>query len=323
MDGGPLDDTLRGVGVRAEWSGLPAGVRQDIEQLLGADVVEAESQQGGFSPGVAARVRLRDGRRVFVKASSSEMSPDSPEINRREAMIASALPTTVPTPRLLTTYDRGGWVALVFEDVCARSPQLPWRQPELDRVIAAVTELATSLTPSPIVLPPISGESEGFAGFQDLRALAADGDELDGLDPWIVRNLDRLADLHDGWAEATRGGTLLHLDLRADNLLLTDERVMFIDWPWAAVGAAWIDLLGMLPSVAMQGGPSPSEVFDTNPLARQAEPEAVTVTLAGLTGMFVSQSRLPDPLGLPTLRRFQRAQGLQAARWLQQRTGWR
>ena len=57
MDGGPLDDTLRGVGVRAEWSGLPAGVRQDIEQLLGADVVEAESQQGGFSPGVAARVR--------------------------------------------------------------------------------------------------------------------------------------------------------------------------------------------------------------------------------------------------------------------------
>jgi hypothetical protein len=41
MNASPLDDTLRGVGVRLDWSGLPAVVRRGIEQLLGADVVEA------------------------------------------------------------------------------------------------------------------------------------------------------------------------------------------------------------------------------------------------------------------------------------------
>lgn len=275
--GSPLDETLRGVGVRRDWSHVPSQVQQGIEQVLGAGVVEAEAQPEGFSPGVAARVRLSDGRRVFIKASGAELNPDSPEINRREASVASRLPMGVPAPRLLSSYDERGWVALVFEDVCARPPHLPWRRPELDRVVAAVVALSTSHTPSPIRLDPIFERAEGFAGFQALRAMSAEGEDLQALDPWIARNLDRLADLHDTWSEATRGETLLHLDIRADNLLVTDERIMFIDWPWATVGAAWIDLVFMLSCVAMQGGPTPWDVFDRNPLARHSDPESVTV----------------------------------------------
>ena len=213
MNPGPLDDTLRGVGVRIDWSGLPEDVRHGIEQLLGAGVVEAESQRGGFSPGVAARVRLSDGRRLFIKAAGAETNPDAPEIHRREAMVASGLPATVPAPRFVASYDHDGWVALVFEDVQARPPQLPWRRAELDRVVAAVGDLATSLTPSPVVLSPITDDADGFAGFQELRALTATEDTLDELDPWVVRNLDRLAELHDLWSDSTGGDTLLHLDI--------------------------------------------------------------------------------------------------------------
>src|SRR5205823_3715912 len=70
--------------------------------------------------------------------------------------------------------------------------------------------------------------------------------------------------------EATTGTTLLHADLRADNILLTPSRVFFIDWPWASLGASWVDLLFMLPSVAMQGGPKPWQIFDDHPLGRRA-----------------------------------------------------
>lgn len=42
---------------------------------------------------------------------------------------------------------------------------------------------------------------------------------------------------------AGRGPTLLHSDLRADNLLLTPTRVVAVDWPWASVGAAWAGFL--------------------------------------------------------------------------------
>ncbi len=185
--GSPLDETLRGVGVRRDWSHVPSQVQQGIEQVLGAGVVEAEAQPEGFSPGVAARVRLSDGRRVFIKASGAELNPDSPEINRREASVASRLPMGVPAPRLLSSYDERGWVALVFEDVCARPPHLPWRRPELDRVVAAVVALSTSHTPSPIRLDPIFERAEGFAGFQALRAMSAEGEDLQALDPGIAR----------------------------------------------------------------------------------------------------------------------------------------
>ena len=57
------------------------------------------------------------------------------------------------------------------------------------------------------------------------------------------------------------GDSLLHFDVRADNVLLTDTRVHFVDWPWAAVGVRWLDLVAMLPSVAMQGGPDPESVW--------------------------------------------------------------
>jgi Phosphotransferase enzyme family len=61
-----------------------------------------------------------------------------------------------------------------------------------------------------------------------------------------------------GWRRlAAAGPALLHGDLRADNLLLTPGRVVAVDWPRACAGAAWVDLLLLLPSVAMQGGPNP------------------------------------------------------------------
>ncbi len=321
-DGPPLDDALRGLGVRIAWSDLPEAVRRGIEQMLGGVVANADSQPGGFSPGVAARVQLVDGRRVFVKVVGETLDAHAPVLFRREAQVAAALPDGVPTPLFIDAYDDGGWVALVFEDVESRTPRLPWRTDELDRVLAALSELGRSLTPSPIELARISENASGFSGFRELSRELASGSTLADLDPWIQRHVHRLAALHDGWQEATEGDTLLHLDLRADNVLLTEERVLFVDWPHATVGAAWIDLVFLLPSVAMQGGPAPWSIFDGHPVAQDLDDEAVTIALAGLAGMFTAFGRRPDPPGLPTLRRFQRAQAAEAVRWLQRRTGW-
>jgi hypothetical protein len=104
--------------------------------------------------------------------------------------------------------------------------------------------------------------------------------------------------------------------------LLTPTTVFFVGWPWASRGAAWIDLLFMLPSVAMQRGPQPWEIFDGHPLARAVPDDRVTAMVAVITGFFIRQSGLPSPPGLPTIRAFQRDQGLPALAWLKRRTGW-
>jgi aminoglycoside phosphotransferase (APT) family kinase protein len=225
---------------------------------------------------------------------------------------------------MLWSLDRRGWVALAFEDVDGAHPALPWRPGELRRVMAMVADLAATLTPAPPGLPPVAERLEDtFTGWRRLAAASAAGDDdLAGLDPWAARHLDRLAGLEAGWPAAAQGRTLLHLDLRADNLLLTPARVVAVDWPYAAVGAAWVDLLLLLPSVAMQGGPDPEATFAAHPVAAGADPAAVTAVLAAFTGFLLGGARLPPPPGLPTVRAFQLGQGVVALDWLRRRTGW-
>jgi aminoglycoside phosphotransferase (APT) family kinase protein len=311
-------------GQRLAWADAPAWLRAEVAARLGGEVVEAATQPTGFSPGLAVRLRLADGRRAFVKAVGPEPNPDSPGIHRGEARTMAALPRSAPAPRLLWSLDRHGWVALAFEDVDGAPPTLPWRPGELRRVLAMVAELAAALTPAPPGFPPIAERlGDVFDGWRDLAGARASGDDdLAGLDPWAARHLDRLADLEAGWPAATGGRTLLHADLRADNLLLTPTRVVAVDWPYACVGAAWVDLLLLLPSVSMQGGPDPEPTFAAHPVAAGADPPAVTTTLAAWAGFLIGGSRLPPPPGLPNLRAFQLGQGMVALDWLRHRTGW-
>jgi aminoglycoside phosphotransferase (APT) family kinase protein len=304
-------------GARLAWEALPPRVQGEIEGQLGSAVARADTQPGGFSPGVAARLHLVDGRQVFVKAVGPEPNPDSPELHRREARVAAALPPEAPAPRLLFAHDEEGWVALVFEHVDGREPELPWREDELERVLAALTDLAEALTPAPLEAPP-AGEAidELFHGWRTL----ASGDAA-GIDPWAAGRLDELAALEARWAERATGSTLLHCDVRADNILLTPDRVVFVDWPFACVGAGWVDLLLFLPSVAMQGGPRPWEVFEAHPLSRAVPAERALPVIAALAGFFVQRSALPAPPGLPTLREFQRAQGVETLAWLRRSLG--
>src|SRR3984893_2675291 len=84
-----------------------------------------------------------------------------------------------------------------------------------------------------------------------------------------------------------------------------------------------MECLQILPSIAMQGGPKPWEIFDSHPLGRNAPERKVSAVLAAVAGYFIRQSRLRAPPGLPTLRAFQRDQGIPAVEWLMRRTGWR
>jgi aminoglycoside phosphotransferase (APT) family kinase protein len=323
-------DTERGrwagppaTGERLDWTDAPAWLREEVEARLGGRVAEAVTQPAGFSPGIAARLRLDDGRRAFVKAVGPEPNPDSPGIHRAEARTMAALPRSAPAPAFLWSLDRRGWVALGFEDVDGAHPALPWRPEELGRVLDMVAGMAAALTPAPAGFPAVGDRlADSFAGWRRLAAARATGDDLAGLDPWAARHLDRLAGLEAGWAAAADGPTLLHSDLRADNLLLTPTRVVAVDWPWACVGAAWVDLLLLLPSVTMQGGPDPEPAFAAHPVAAGADPAAVTTTLAAWAGFLVAGARQPPPPGLPTLRAFQRGQALVALDWLRRRTGW-
>jgi Ser/Thr protein kinase RdoA (MazF antagonist) len=219
-------------------------------------------------------------------------------------------------PRLLGSYDDGSWVALVVEDVAGEAPAEPWRADELARVVEAMAKLADRLTPSPIEVRPIATFDE--KQFRGWRTLAAAPAAAAPLGPAVCARLDELAAIEGGWTAAAAGDSLVHTDLRADNILLTPHGVVFVDWPHARIGAPWLDLLFMLPSVAATGT-DPEEVWAAYPPARAADPDAVTAVLVALTGFFLYHSLLPPPPNVERVREFQRAQGEAAMRWVEAR----
>lgn len=308
-------------GERRTWEGLPEPLRDAFERQLCAKVLRAESEPGGFSPGVAARLSLSDGRRIFAKVVGREPNPTSPDVHREEIKVLSQMAPAIPTPRLLSTYDRDDWVALFLEEIDGHTPQLPWRALDLERVVHAIETLAQLLTPAPFSARTYAERhSEMFAAWHEMSEAREKGaDDLSDLNPWARSHLPVLVQLEGRLSSAAAGNTLLHSDLRADNILLTNDRVYFADWPGACVGARWIDLLGCLPSVAMQGGPPPWRIFDESPLSQDAKEDDVNAVLSALTGFFLGNARKPAPPGLSTLRPFQRARGVEALAWLRHR----
>ncbi|MGO4385004.1 phosphotransferase [Specibacter sp. RAF43] len=308
---------MSGGGGRISWPELPAPVRAGVEQILGEPVVSAASQPGGFSPGSADRVRLASGRGAFVKAASAQTNAVAATLHRREAAVTATLPHFLPVPGLLGVYDDGTWVALVLTDVAGRHPDAPWTLRDTMVVLDALADVAAAPLPPGLVLPRSEDSLHGaYRGWEKLRSRP-----LEGLDPWAAENMDVLVEMARHGTASLAGESLVHGDLRSDNILLTDGgRAVLVDWPYAARGAAWLDALSVLIDV----NTDPVEVHAGHVLARHpifadAGPDAVTGVLAGWAGYYLDMSRRPAPPGIPALRGFQRKQADALLRWLKTR----
>ncbi len=305
------------MGRRISWWQVPERVRSTVEASLGSPVVEAVTQGGGYSPGAAARLRLQSGRCAFVKALSTDLHRPSVGLYRNEAAVMPHLPVDLPVPRLLDVYDDGEWVALVYEDVEGRHPEIPWRPDELDRVAEAIADLGLALDPSPWPHAPTFAEVNAGV-FQAWRALATSPPP--DLDPSVQRMLDRLAANEADLAVVTRGEALLHNDIRSDNVLLTrDGRVVFVDWGMPCKGIAWLDLMMFAFTAEAQGGADADLLVRNHPLTRDiAETSIDVVVVAGYAAYRLLARRPVDPL-MPHSRAYHIACFEAALRWVQRR----
>jgi hypothetical protein len=297
---------------RLEWGHLPPAVRTQIEDRCGSPVVAADSKRGGFTPGFASVLTCADGSRHFVKAASTAAQRAFADSYREEALKLRALPEAVPAPRLLWMVDEA-WVVLGIEYVEARAPRRPWRSDELDLCLDALETVVQVLTPAPreMELDPIGEELAAWpALWQTVRARHD------------LPHADEAAALAAGYAEVVAGTTLVHLDVRDDNVLLgADGRAMFCDWNWPAAGAAWLDSLLLL--IGPRGdGLDVEHVVASRALLRDVPTEHIDRVLALLTGYFLRGAMEPVLPTSPYLRDVQRWQGEVVWDWLCERRGW-
>jgi hypothetical protein len=312
----PSPVPTRAAGVRISYAEVPTPIHRWVEQELGSSVVSASTQSGGFSPGAAARLVTASGRRGFVKAVGSALNPDSPGLLRRERVTMEAMPALLWTPRLRSAYDDGDWIALLFDDIEGREPAHPWTASDTDLVFGALADLTAALTPTPWPEAPDLCDAGFFRNGWTVLAEAPPAD----LDPWVVAHLDQLREYQQRAKAAVAGESLVHWDIRADNVLITEAGVVFVDWAWAARGARWTDTaLAALDLVISGSSVDVDGLLSQHPCTRDADPLDVTALLASVTGALTERSRAPVPPGLPTIRDYQRTVAEALTAWLRRR----
>jgi len=102
------------------------------------------------------------------------------------------------------------------------------------------------------------------------------------------------------------GHSLVHVDVRSDNLCLRNGRTLLFDWNQASVGNPLFDLAEWLPSLVAEGGPPPEE------LLLDADGAAFAAVFAGFWG---ARAGLPVPTWGPRLREMQRMPADAALSW--------
>ncbi|GGM38648.1 hypothetical protein GCM10012275_06980 [Longimycelium tulufanense] len=306
--------------VRPPWAEVPLAVRSAVEVELAAPVAKAWGQVGGYTPGLASRLALADGRKVFVKGLPA--SHPTAGSYRLEGQVARRLPEDVPSPRLLFTVD-DEWIVLVFADADGREPNLRPGSPDLAAVLAALNRLGRTLTPCPLPDVPSVLDDLGplMQGWSQL-ALAPHAD----LDPWALRHLDSLIAIETAWQPWADGDTLLHNDLRPDNMIrrVSDGRVVVVDWSYPCRGPAWMDVVSLVPQLVLAGHPpaDAERLVLSRPALNQVPAWAVTGLAAAWAGYWQLNSRLPEPPGSIGLRDYQRKIARATRRWLVHRTHW-
>ncbi len=265
-----------------------------FERLLGSPVVAERTVSGGYTLAKRRVVTLADGRTAFVKTAVDELTRGWLETEQR--MYAALSGPFMP--RLLAAEDS----VLVLEDLSGAHWPPPWRDGDVRAVIKALDALHA--------LPPPSGLRHPQE-VDDLRggwpAVAADPEPFLSLGvaspAWLRESLPALLEAAE--RAQLEGDSVVHLDIRSDNLCLRDGRCVIVDWNWAARGNPQLDLAFWLPSLRLEGGPEPEALAGEG-----------TADLAALcAGFFACRAGLPEPSAAHNLRSAQRAQLEVALPW--------
>jgi hypothetical protein len=163
-------------------------------------------------------------------------------------------------PRVLGFDDDGTRPVLALEDLSGAS----WPPPWTDQHVAAVLEVLSAVRDT---APPAHLLGREIDLGPNWRDVAEDPTRFLGLGlctpGWLEASLPTLV---SAAAEApVSGDSLVHLDVRSDNLCFRDGRAVLLDWNLAGVANPDLDIAFWLPSLHAEGGPAPEEVLPASP----------------------------------------------------------
>lgn len=247
-------------------------------------------------------VQLNNGQSAFVKEAVNTRTADW---LCQEYYIYARISGSF-MPRLLGWCEDGEWPLLIIEDLHTAHWPPPWSPQNIKAVLKALEELASLPVTAELraSLPLLEEDLKRWPGWHNV---ATDPEPFLKLGlcsaAWLEKHLSIL--MEAAKTAPLEGNSLLHMDLRSDNLCLRDSQALFVDWNWVRIGNPLLDVIGWLPSLSMEGGPPPEEIMS----------EGAAGFVALLSGYWAYQAGLPPVPGAPRVRPLQFQQLRAAFPW--------
>lgn len=274
-----------------------------VRRALGTTPVAWRGAAGHAAPSNRRFVvELENRRTAFVKIAAFDYTA---EWLRDERRIYEALNGHPFLPRLIGWDDDGAAPVLALEDLSDHAWPPPWTTARIDAVLATLDEVHATAPPDGV--PPAAESQFGLDGWPDV---AADPGPFLSLGicsrEWLDDHLATLAAV-SGAAEI-RGASLLHFDVRSDNLCIREDQAVLVDWNNACVGNPVLDTAAWLPSLQAEGGPAPHEILPD-------ETPGLPAIAALLAGFFCARAGLPPIPQAPHARPLQLIQSRSSLPW--------
>jgi hypothetical protein len=320
-----------GVEEKPAWRSVPLAVRRRVADALGAPVARAARVWGGYGPSPTYRLRLGDGRRAFLKATWPGSNEFQRKAHERELRAYREIGGMISpwAPEFLGELDEGEWRVMLLEDLGPKSAP-PWTPSLVRRVAHGLAEFHASTLGSDLpewlrgtwrhlVTRTMWREPAPQSSFDSLAGAAGEraGEArlwLREFSPALTGSAKRLLTLEDSLS-------LIHIDVRSDNLRVVNGALRLFDWPHAGVGAPEFDAAAWAQTVEIEGGPDAETVMRMYGERIAVREDVLTSAVASISGYFANMSWQPAIPGLPRVRDFQRAQLRVTLRWAARRLG--
>lgn len=305
---------------------MPPEMRQKIENRLSGEITSGEVVYGSLSSSAGYVLTFDSGLKVFAKGSHpEEMSHGTLHI-RTEIRTYEYVPVLKETsPRLyswVSDNNEDGWTLGLWSFIAQHdTAQFSDRASE---VMALVAQVHAAVVPEGI-LPAaqthnyigafladekkwrrIEGEASRRTKFLNLF------EDPTAAQDWLARNITALIALQSDAGVRSFAQSLIHGDLRTDNILLGKDRSWLVDWPNACIGPRVFDLVMLfthLESLGYAEAESFLPLYDAASGTRFAtsDIDEVAAMAGSMAGYFADQAYRSVPEKLPRLRWMQKS----------------
>lgn len=255
----------------------------------------------GYTPAERWVVTFEDGSTAFAKSGVDSVTSTPATALRREHQAYTTV-TGDFMPRMLGWDAGGAEPLLLLEDLSDAVWPPPWTPALIEAVARALDTLSASTVP-PDAPDLERAQRARLSGWRRIELAPAPFLAM-GLatSDWLEVSLPALLEASD--RAILMGDSLVHFDVRSDNVCVVDGQARVIDWSDYARGNPMVDRVAWLPSLHREGGPRPWELIgDSMGLAPL------------LAGYFAAQAGLPAIPTAPHVRDVQRAQLESALPW--------